>query len=641
MSHPFFISEVMILTMVNTRPSRFFPVPLLVLFLLTSSVASAGGVDDALLSTLSKQPQWLHLLHYHQAGLLSSYESQADDPDFFFAVNGKTDALAELQATLAAFEENPVEQCRFPARFYWLSQALPDNDFQKTVCEQFESWFQQIDGEGLTMIFPAAYLNSPSSMFGHTLIRIDRQSGNNPLLDYSVNYAANADPDDNELLFTYKGLSGGYPGVFSILPYYQKVNEYSFLESRDVWEYQLDLTQPEVDQFIRHIWEVKDTHFDYYFFSENCSYHLLTLLDAASPRFSFADQFNLGIIPADTVRVIAQQDFVSHTQFRPSTLTRMNNMLSQLDDQQIAIAKQLVISEQSIKSQLTGIPSDQQAQILELAYQYSRYLAVRKKQQSPLIKKRSIELLSARSKLSKTRVFEPVSEPKFRDDQGHHSRRIESRFGHDGDNNFLQVGLRMAYHDFLDTAPGYLKGARLEMFHTKIRHSFNDGGDQTRVQEIRLIDIASLSPRNEMLTPTTWRVSTGFKRYMTSDDELVAYLSTGAGLSYIQFDQQFYALIEGEFNADNDIYKGYRIALGPRFGWLVQRENWSANLELHQQFDIAGNKLKQHSIELGLSRRLSEDWQLRLNTAYQESRQAENAQTRYHPSASLALLHYF
>jgi len=593
------------------------------------------------LSELSKRPQWLHLLHYHQAGLFSRYESQVDDPTFFLSMNGKTDAYAELQATVQAFETNPTEQCRFPARFHWLSSALGPKRFPEQRCEKFEQWFKQIDGKGLTMVFPAAYLNSPSSMFGHTLIRIDRKSGHNPLLDFSVNYAANADPNDNELVFTYKGLSGGYPGVFSLLPYYQKVKEYSFLESRDVWEYELSLSQTEVDQFIRHIWEVKDAHFDYYFFTENCSYHLLTLLDAASPRFNFADQFYLTAIPADTVRVIGQADIVSQTRFRASTLTNMNNMLSQLDPDLIISAKQLVLSETSIDKALASLPSGQQAQVLELAYQYSRYLAVRKKQLSSRIRKRSIELLSTRSKLPEQQVFAAVPKPSFRDDEGHRSRRLESRIGNDGDNDYLQIGLRMAYHDFLDTAPGYIRGARLEMFHAQLRHTYAQGGDATRLQAIRLIDIASLSPRNAMLTPISWRVSTGFKRPNSQPNELMAYLSSGAGVSYSHFEQQFYALWEGELNADNDIRKGYRVATGPRLGWLIQRDRWSANLELHQQFELAGAKFKQQSIKLGISRRVSPHWQIRINTGYQQYRQPENNTTRYEYNGSLAAMYYF
>lgn len=63
------------------------------------------------------------------------------------------------------------------------------------------------------MIFPAAYLNSPSSMFGHTLLRIDQadvQSDKTSLLSYAINFGAYIEGSDNSILYAWKGLMGGY-----------------------------------------------------------------------------------------------------------------------------------------------------------------------------------------------------------------------------------------------------------------------------------------------------------------------------------------------------------------------------------------------------------------------------------------------
>jgi len=481
-------------------------------------------------------------------------------------------------------------------------------------------------------------------MFGHTLIRIDRSSGKNPLLDYSVNYAANADPDDNELVFSYKGLSGGYPGVFTILPYYQKVKEYSFLESRDVWEYELKLNKEEVDQFIRHTWEIRNTYFDYYFFDENCSYHLLTILDAASPRLHFSDQFKLTAIPADTVRVISEANLIGEADFRPSTLSLMKEMLNQANKEVRNTAKSLVESSNDINKQIEKLSNIEKAQALELAYQYSRYLSVRKKKQTKALSQRSVKLLSARSKISDKNAYKPYPEPTFRDDQGHRSKRLETRFGIDdtymGDSNkYTQFGLRMSYHDLLDPIPGYLKGAKLEMFNLQMRHNFDT--DQTRIQSIHLIDIASLSPRNDFVTPTSWHVSTGLKRPKSAPKELSAFLIGGAGLSYQWGQQLFYSLLSGEVNADNDIDQGFRIASGPRIGWLTQHHNWSAGIEINYMHDVIGAEFKEHDVSFGLSYNLSKNWQFRLESEYQNYFTQENNSKHYGLLNSASLMHYF
>ena len=126
-------------------------------------------------------------------------------------------------------------------------------------------------------------------MYGHTFLRVDEKGRleDERLLDYALNFSAHA-PDAGGLLYSLRGLTGGYPGRFSIAPYYMKVQEYSNLESRDLWEYRLDLSSRTADRVLRHVWELGEAHFDYYFLTENCSYQLLPLFDAADPEIGRA-----------------------------------------------------------------------------------------------------------------------------------------------------------------------------------------------------------------------------------------------------------------------------------------------------------------------------------------------------------------
>ncbi len=152
-------------------------------------------------------------------------------------------------------------------------------------------------------------MNNPSSMFGHTLLRFDRagQDEKTRLLSYAVNYGA-VTGNDNGLLFAVYGLTGGYPGTYSVMPYYQLVRQYTDFENRDIWEYQLNLTPAEVRRLLEHLWELREQYADYYFFDENCSYQLLFLLDVARPGLRLADRFPVYAIPVDTVRAVVRQD---------------------------------------------------------------------------------------------------------------------------------------------------------------------------------------------------------------------------------------------------------------------------------------------------------------------------------------------
>ena len=94
------------------------------------------------------------------------------------------------------------------------------NDLPKADCAEFTQWFSDVAPHSTVMIFPAAYLNSPSSMFGHTLLRIDQadvQSNKTALLSYAINFGAYIEGSDNSILYAWKGLAGGYPGLFALL----------------------------------------------------------------------------------------------------------------------------------------------------------------------------------------------------------------------------------------------------------------------------------------------------------------------------------------------------------------------------------------------------------------------------------------
>ncbi len=226
----------------------------------------------------------------------------------------------------------------------WLKEKL-DFDAQRLPqqpCERFWNWYRRINPAGVTLIFPTAYMNNPSSMFGHTLMRIDApdQTEKTRLLAYAINYGATTG-NDGGLLFAVKGLTGVYPGYYSISPYYKKVREYSDLENRDIWEYQLRLSPEEVRRLLMHVWELRGIHFDYYFFDENCSYELLTLLDVARPSLGLAEEFTVYVIPVDTIRVIKERGLVEQVTYRPAASTRLRHGASSLASPLQPLAKGL------------------------------------------------------------------------------------------------------------------------------------------------------------------------------------------------------------------------------------------------------------------------------------------------------------
>ena len=536
-----------------------------------------------LLESLAAKRQWSHLLHYRYHPYTFRTLSQNDSPDFFLSDSGRTDLVSELKADIAAFllvEQAPdaSAQCRFPARYQWIKKQLPDVDFIDQPCPEFEQWRDELDAHRITLIFPASHINSPSSMYGHTLVRLDREDrDSSKLLAYSVNFAANADPTDNELVFSYKGLTGGYPGVVSVMNYYVKTNDYQHMEYRDIWEYELSFSKSEVDQFVRHIWETKDTYFDYFFFDENCSYRLMGLLDAASERADLADEFSTKAVPVDTIRALQNNHFVRRADFRPSAAKTLESMSDQSTDAEKVAAHRLVESNEDMSLILEGLPAESQTKALELAHAYARYLSVKKKQANPVLRKRTIAILSARSKLPQGSPFNEPERPRYRDDQGHGSSRLTISGGFTDEQWHGDLGWRIAYHDILDPAMGFTPGAQIEMGDFRFRYGEDEG---LQLRSLTLVDVLSLSHRTDFQRPVAWTVAAKLDRFAQQESELFSSLNIGFGRAWhttvpdfrggVFGDGRFFFLGEETARADNQFDEGHQVSVGPRVGWLWQ-----------------------------------------------------------------------
>src|SRR5690554_3728823 len=417
----------------------------------------ASSSTLATTDNLHEHPAWLTLGHYHPDRFGSGHTSQADDPAFFLSENGKTSPKAELHATLAAIQQpgggDDHARCRFPARDAWLRDQL-DLPATPVDCPAFTEWAETLNTEKVTLVFAASYLNSPSSMFGHTFLRLDPPQDDDEadlLLANTISYAADAAEHDNELLFAYRGIFGGYPGITAIKPYYEMIRLYNDIEHRDLWEYTLNLTQPEVDTLLAHTWEIQDKNFDYYFFDENCAYRLLALIDAARPGTDLLGEVSTHAIPSDTVRWVRDAGLVENIRYRPSAATAVAHSLNSLPPEHRTIAAAVANGYVEVNGpELSQLDRHQRAQILDATYDYVRYQSEADNWPRNYAAPLSHQLLVARSRIDGADELPGVPEPAIRDDRGRDTFRLSLGSGQMAHSEFTQLTLRPAYHDVLD-----------------------------------------------------------------------------------------------------------------------------------------------------------------------------------------------
>lgn len=492
---------------------------------------------------LSDQRSWHLLLKYNKT-FLGGMVSEADGMDFFNSPRGKTDPEAELAATLSSFfvplaeitlgKEHP--QCNFPARFKWLNQqlAFDPSRLEIQTCDRLDRWMNTLDPIGVTLVFASYFMNNPASMFGHTLIRIDsrRMGKDNNLMNYGANYAAIPDTE-NAFLYALKGLIGSFQGRFAIFPYYTKVQEYNNWESRDLWEYELKFTQDQLNTMLLHLWELGGTYFDYYYFQENCSYHVLSLLEIANPDLRLKDQFFFSVIPADTVKIVmAQDNLVKQVVYRPAVLNQMNHKRLKMSSEEKHLLQGIIEGKITPENMTFGnVSTRSQALLLDTYIDYLQYHSLQGKSDNELKIPHSV--LLARSRLQVTDngkdAITRFSDPP---DLGHGTDRFRLGMGHNDRESFLEFAYRPAYHDLMAKDVGYDKNSEIIFMDFKLRYYLES--ERIRLDQAKILSITAFNPYDPLFTKPSWRADVEIDTLRDHDCNYCNSFKAnyGRGLSY-------------------------------------------------------------------------------------------------------------
>lgn len=583
-----------------TSSKRFAAVFWLLSFGITSHVFASEYTSQQI-DELSNSQTWQRLLHY-EPGYGNGVESQVDDDDFFLAVDGKTNPASELNATIEAFYQpatdlNQHPLCRFPARWHFLNSELnlSTPPIALEQCPEFNQWMNTLKPHSVILVFASSYLNSPSSMFGHTFFRVDPENveEGSTWLSYAVNFGAELNAEDNSILYAYKGLFGGYPGFFSVIKYYEKIKEYSRIENRDLWEYNLNLTPQETHRMITHLWELRNVDFEYYFFDENCSYRLLELLEFARPGSSLREEFGVRAIPIDTVRAVIDGNFVASVTYRPSVASKLENDVNRLSDAHQKLTWQLARREITPDDPaISALSPEQQGQIFSAAYEYLRYLEL----DNPRTQEGaqySLQLLRHVSQLPVAQNKVPT--PEHSPEQGHKTLLLGFTGGEQDSTGVGDLRLRMSYHDLADNRIGYLDGAAINLFEARLRKRESDS---LQIEQINFVDINSHAPRTLFLKPITWRVQAGFERlYSKNEDDLTAQVHGGAGVTY-GFGREvlFYTMAVGRLEYNELLDHNWAAGIGGLVGTLVYLPFGTLQLESNYYQFSDGLERYQHKL---------------------------------------------
>lgn len=498
---------------------------------------------------LYENSYWAKLLHFRDG------VSEIDSDNFFISKDGKKDLKKELFETIQSLQngQNNV-LCRFPLRVEWLKQNIPS--LEKTIiyysCEELDKYISLLDAKYVTMVFPTAHINSPASMYGHTFLRLGSNK-QTPLISNAINYAAVTN-ETNGFIFAYKGLFGHYEGRYSILPYYEKIKEYNNLEQRDIWEYDLDLNQEEINRLVLHTFELKDSYSDYFFFKENCSYNILWLLEIARPSLDLVSNFDFKTVPLDSIKILQKYDLIENTNFRYSSMRKMKHILNE-EIENKKYLKEFVNEDKSLNESLS---TKDKISYLDFKISYLQYQRSNNEYDKDEYLKRYLQLLKQRSSFKEVSNYE--IETPFDPLYSHDSARVS--FFYDSNDSF-ELSAKPVYNNMYDITDGYLQGAYIDFFELNLKKQKED---DLKLDRFTLLKIKSLAPRDMFFKPISWGIDLGYEHFKEENDYLK--IKPEIGLSFGQNKDYIYTML-----SSNIYYKANEqlASIGTNIGFVTNR----------------------------------------------------------------------
>lgn len=369
---------------------------LCVLALITPSLAALEHAQTLTRLTmqrnLHRDPVWLQLMHYEADGSRSEILSE----DFFLAPHGATDPGAELTATLHGYfapwgeDPNTHPRCRFPARYYWLSQQLelPRYALREPRCQRLERWAFRPGVRSVSLLLVSGYFGNPASTFGHSLLKLNTGAAADEmgLLDLSMNFGALVPENEATVLYVMRGLFGGYEAGFSDKYFYTQDLVYARTEFRDLWEYELSLSEAQRNLLVLHLWEITGKKFAYYFLTQNCAYRLGEVLELVTGE-QFVEHAHLWFVPVELFhrlkdidarrRAVGSPALIRSVRFIPSSQRVVYHQFAQLTPEQVVAANAVIADgPDTVSKRLRPFPAARRGEILDALLAYNQYQVI-------------------------------------------------------------------------------------------------------------------------------------------------------------------------------------------------------------------------------------------------------------------------
>lgn len=291
----------------------------------TNSAASQNqqsAINTAHHLELEKSLTWMSLLHFSQ------HKPHIIEPQFLLT-SSHFSLSSELHATITAFHSQDKEKylCRFPARYFWLKQfvTLPELSFD--LCKDLIVFEQKAPADKISVIYVSENIAQPSSMMGHLFLKISGLNNQADHVEHAISFYTDAKTFNIPKLM-YDSMVKGKQGFFALSPYAEKIYTHTHNEQRNLWEFELALTDQQRRLIQLHLYELKQTEFTYFFQNYNCATVVSFIVSLAIPELREPE--GIWVTPLDIAKKIHNTKSIHTKTVSPSERWNLRMLQAQL-----------------------------------------------------------------------------------------------------------------------------------------------------------------------------------------------------------------------------------------------------------------------------------------------------------------------
>lgn len=375
------------------------------------------------------------------------------------------------------------------------AQNIAPHQHSSSLEQRLDSDFKQ-----LYLVFAGPYPASPSSAFGHLLLLVEPKGSSalNPQLWRAINFSADV-TGYSKISTLYNGLRGNLVGSYNHLPFYKKMRDYSYAESRELWLFPVKLTSNEKERFSKFINSREDKSSQYRFADKNCATRI-----SESLHYTLSEPFrnNVFVLPQDVLK----NDLISS---RLSTPLWVQDIEGQLDE----IISKYELNDLS-KPDIDSLDANQMVRFLK-TYEW---LYNNRSGEFDAEKRKFIQQI--RYEISQQETDYEFNQLTPKEFDIHHPARVGISYvsGNNIYANKLLVDLRLGLHSFDDVTNTYPQHDYIDLFRIRSMVSRSE----VLVDEFWIFNQSSRQPNSKFKNPLSWSLGIGGDRFLYGEQSLMA-----------------------------------------------------------------------------------------------------------------------